>query len=121
MSGTLRNVDIPGGEDEFNRQLVLRGLELKRDLELVATGNVIKTITDPRHMAGMVTWCNNCGIGAGGTVPVGDGTAAAVPGTAYDLTLAAVNTATPMISRRRRPNRSPSAAPVSSSTAKVIV
>ena len=92
VSGTLRNVDIPGGEDEFNRQLVLRGLELKRDLELVATGNVIKAATDPRHMAGMVTWCNNCVIGAGGTVPVGDGTTAAVPGTAYDLTLANVNT-----------------------------
>lgn len=92
VSGTLRQVDIPGGEDEYNRQLVLRGLELKRDLELVATGNVIKAATDPRHMAGMVTWCNNCGIGAGGTVPVGDGTSAAVPGTSYDLTLAAVNT-----------------------------
>src|SRR5215475_7788729 len=92
VSGTLRNVDIPGGEDEFNRQLVLRGLELKRDLKLVATGNVIKTTTDPRHMAGMVTWCNNCAIGAGGTVPVGDGTTAAVPGTAYDLDLAHINT-----------------------------
>jgi hypothetical protein len=92
VSGTLRNVDIPGGEDEYNRQLVLRGLELKRDLELVATGNVIKASTDPRHMAGMVTWCNNCVTGATGTVPVGDGTTAAVPGTAYDLTLANVNT-----------------------------
>lgn len=92
VSGTLRNVDIPGGEDEYNRQLVLRGLELKRDLELVATGNVIKAATDPRHLGGMVTWCNNCVVGAGGTVPVGDGTAAAVPGTSYDLTLGAVNT-----------------------------
>ena len=71
VSGTLRNVDIPGGEDEYNRQLVLRGLELKRDLELVATGNVIKAVTDPRHMAGMVTWCANTVVGAGGTVPVG--------------------------------------------------
>lgn len=97
VSGTLRNVDIPGGEDEYNRQLVLRGLELKRDLELVATGNVVKTATDPRHMAGMVTWCNNCSVGAGGTVPVGDGTAAAVPGTSYDLTLNAVNTITQQI------------------------
>jgi hypothetical protein len=92
VSGTLRNVDIPGGEDEYNRQLVLRGLELKRDVELVATGNVIKAATDPRHMGGMVTWCNNCVVGAGGTVPTGDGTAAAVPGTSYDLTLANVNT-----------------------------
>jgi hypothetical protein len=43
-------------------------------------------------MAGMVTWTNNCVVGAGGTVPVGDGTTAGVPGTAYDLTLANVNT-----------------------------
>ena len=42
-------------------------------------------------------------------------------GASAEAALPAVNTVTPMISRRRRPNRSPSAAPVSSSTAKVIV
>ena len=99
VSGTLRNVDIPGGEDEYNRQLVLRGLELKRDLELVATGNVVKTATDPRHMGGMQTWsaAANTVTGAGGTAGTGDGTTAIVPGTAYDLTLNAVNTVTQAI------------------------
>jgi len=42
-------------------------------------------------------------------------------GASAEAALPAVNTMTPMINRRRRPNRSPSAAPVSSSTAKVIV
>ena len=44
-----------------------------------------------------------------------------MPGASAEAALPAVNTVTPMISRRRRPNRSPSAAPVSSSTAKVSV
>jgi hypothetical protein len=42
-------------------------------------------------------------------------------GASAEAALAAVNTARPIIIRRRRPNRSPSAAPVSSSTAKVSV
>ena len=46
---------------------------------------------------------------------------APMPGASAEAALPAVNTMTPMISRRRRPNRSPSAAPVSSSTANVIV
>ena len=44
-----------------------------------------------------------------------------MPGASADAALPAVNIATPMIISRRRPNRSPSAAPVSSSTAKVSV
>ncbi len=93
VSGTLRVVDSIGGEDEYNRQLVMRGIELKRDLELVSTSNIPKSATDPRHMAGMPTFCTNGSVGAGGTMPVGDGTAAAVPGTARDLTLDIVNQA----------------------------
>jgi hypothetical protein len=93
VSGTLRVVDSIGGEDEYNRQLVMRGIELKRDLELVSTSNIPKSATDPRHMAGMPTFCSNGSVGAGGTMPVGDGTTAAVPGTARDLTLDIVNQA----------------------------
>lgn len=93
VSGTLRVVDSIGGEDEYNRQLVMRGIELKRDLELVSTSNIPKAATDPRHMAGMPTFCTNGSVGGGGTMPVGDGTTAAVPGTARDLTLTIVNDA----------------------------
>jgi hypothetical protein len=42
-------------------------------------------------------------------------------GASAEAALPAVKTVIPMTIRRRRPNRSPSAAPVSSSTAKVIV
>ena len=45
VSGTLRVVDSIGGEDEYNRQLVMRGIELKRDLELVSTSNIPKAAT----------------------------------------------------------------------------
>jgi len=73
VSGTLRVVDSIGGEDEYNRQLVMRGIELKRDLELVSTSNIPKAATDPRHMAGMPTFCSNGSVGAGGTMPDGGG------------------------------------------------
>ena len=94
VSGTLRAVDSIGGEDEYNRQLVLRGIELRRDLELVATSAVAKTATDPRHMAGLPTFCTNGSRGAGaGVMPVGDGSNAGTAGTARDLTLDMVNNA----------------------------
>jgi len=86
-------VDSIGGEDEYNRQLVLRGIEVRRDLELVSTGSGVKAATDPRHMGGMATWCANGSRGATGSMPVGDGTTAGTAGTARDLDLATVNNA----------------------------
>lgn len=94
VSGTMRVVDSIGGEDEYTRQLALRGVELKRDLELVATSNTPKATTDPRHMAGLPTWCTNGSRGAGaGVMPIGDGTNGGTAGTARDLTLDMVNVA----------------------------
>lgn len=94
VSGTLRVVDSIGGEDEYSRQLALRGVELRRDLELVCTSNVPKASTDPRHMAGLPTWCTNGSRGAGaGVMPIGDGSNAGTAGTARDLTLDMVNVA----------------------------
>jgi len=93
VSNTLRVVDVVGGEDEYNRQMILRGLEIKRDLELAITSPLVRTITDPRHMSGLPCYCLNGGRGAGGTMPVGDGSNAGTAGTAYDLTLNAVQTA----------------------------
>jgi hypothetical protein len=94
VSNTLRVVDIVGGEDEYNRQLILRGMEIKRDLELIITSPLVKTITDPRHMSGLPCYCNNAIRGAGaGVVPIGDGSNAGTAGTPYDLSLTTVNTA----------------------------
>lgn len=94
VSGTLRVVDSIGGEDEYSRQLALRGIELRRDLELVCTSNTPKASTDPRHLAGLPTWCTNGSRGAGaGVMPIGDGSNTGTAGTARDLTLALVNSA----------------------------
>ena len=94
VSNTLRVVDVAGGEDEYNRQLILRGMEVKRDLELAVTSPLVRTITDPRHMSGLPCYTVNGVRGAGaGVMPVGDGSNAGTPGTLYDLTLAVVNTA----------------------------
>jgi len=94
VSNTLRVVDMAGGEDEYNRQLVLRGMEVKRDLELAITSPFIRTITDPRHMSGLPAYCANGSRGAGaGVMPVGDGSNAGTAGTARDLTLAMVDAA----------------------------
>jgi hypothetical protein len=95
VSNTLRVVDVVGGEDEFNRQLVLRGMEIKRDLELAITSPLVRTITDPRHMSGLPCYCVNGSRGAGaGVMPVGDGSNAGTAGTLRDLTLGMVDAAT---------------------------
>ncbi|HEY2618728.1 MAG TPA: DUF5309 family protein [Acetobacteraceae bacterium] len=93
VSNTLRVVDVAGGEDEYNRQMILRGMECKRDLELAITSPLVRTTTDPRHMSGLPCYCANGTLGAGGTMPVGDGSNAGTLGTAYDLTLIAFQTA----------------------------
>jgi hypothetical protein len=92
VSNTLRVVDVAGGEDEYNRQLILRGLEVKRDLELAVTSPLVRTITDPRHMSGLPCYTANGARGATGVMPVGDGSNAGTAGTAYDLTLNVVQT-----------------------------
>lgn len=94
VSNTLRAVDMVGGEDEYNRQIVLRGMEVKRDLELAVTSPLVRTITDPRHMSGLPCYCVNGSRGAGaGAMPIGDGSNAGTAGTKRDLTLAMVDAA----------------------------
>jgi hypothetical protein len=95
VSNTLRVVDMAGGEDEYNRQLILRGMEVKRDLELAVTSPLVRAITDPRHMSGLPCYCVNGSRGAGaGVMPVGDGSNAGTAGTLRDLTLGMIDAAT---------------------------
>jgi len=96
VSNTLRVVDVAGGEDEYNRQLILRGLEVKRDLEYAVTAPLIKTISDPRHMSGLPSYCTNGVRGTGGSFGPGDGTSVGTPGTTFDLTLQALQTSMQM-------------------------
>jgi hypothetical protein len=94
VSNTLRVVDLAGGEDEYNRQLILRGMEVKRDLELICTSPLVRTITDPRHMSGLPAYCLNGSRGAGaGVMPIGDGSNVGTAGTLRDLDLTTVNNA----------------------------
>ena len=93
VSNTLRVVDVVGGEDEYNRQLILRGMEVKRDLELAVTSPLVRTITDPRHMSGLPCFCVICSRCATGFMHIGDGSNAGTPGTARDLTLSLLDSA----------------------------
>jgi hypothetical protein len=87
VSDTLRVVDQVG-QEEYNRQMVLRGMEIKRDLELTITGETVKSVADPRTLAGFQTWCSNGSVGAGtGAFPTGNGTNGHTAGTLRDLTL----------------------------------
>jgi hypothetical protein len=96
VSDTLRAVDQVG-EEEFNRQMILRGMEIRRDLELTISGESVKTVADPRALAGFQTWCSNGSVGAGaGALPAGNGTNGHTAGTARDLTLNMVEDAIQM-------------------------
>lgn len=94
VSNTLRVVDVVGGEDEYSRQIILRGMECKRDVELAICSPLVRASTDPRHMSGLPCYTANGARGAGaGVMPIGDGSNAGTAGTAYDLTLNAVQAA----------------------------
>jgi hypothetical protein len=87
VSNTFRVSNSVGG-DEFDRQTLLKGKEVRRDLEWAITRPGIKTTTDPRRLSGFPTWVTNGSMGATGSLPAtGNGTAAPVAGTARALTL----------------------------------
>ena len=87
VSNTYRVSNAVGG-DEFDRQTLLKGKEVRRDLEWAITRNGIKSTTDPRRMSGFQTWVTNGSMGATGSlVGPGNGTTAPVSGTARALTL----------------------------------
>jgi hypothetical protein len=87
VSNTFRVSNAVGG-DEFDRQTLLKGKEVRRDLEWAITRNGIKTTTDPRRMSGFQTWVTNGSMGATGSLVVpGNGTTAPISGTARTLVL----------------------------------
>lgn len=92
LSESTMAVDAAGGENTMEKQLVLKGLELRRDIESgTLLANQVRKATDPRENAGIVTWAGTAIVGAGGTLPTGDGTTAYVAGTAYPLDKDAIN------------------------------
>jgi len=87
VSNTLRASDTIGG-DEFDRQTLLKGVEVRRDLEWWITRDKVQTGVDPRQMSSIQCWISNGSMGAGaGVMPTGTGLTAPVHGTARALTL----------------------------------
>lgn len=87
VSGTYSALNSVEG-DEFDRQLILKGLELRRDLEKVLTGVKVKTTVDPRRMSSVQCYITNGSMGAGtGAMPAGTGAGAPVAGTGRTMTL----------------------------------
>ena len=95
VSHTLDAVDKAGRDREVAYQRVLKGLELRRDIEKsIGDTNVARSSSEPRKSASLITWISN------GDKPSdmafasgGNGTAAAdLTGTARALTLAQIDT-----------------------------
>lgn len=86
VSNTLRATDTVGG-DEFTRQKMLKGVELRRDLEWWITRGLVRTTTDPRQMSGIQCFISNGTMGATGAMPTGDGSNGPTPGTPRALSL----------------------------------
>jgi uncharacterized protein DUF5309 len=88
VSGTLSASDTVGTDDEYDRQMINRGIEIKRDLEYAITRDTAKDPNDPRAMAGIPSYITNGSAGAGaGVMPTGDGSNGHTPGTARAMTL----------------------------------
>src|SRR5687768_1029640 len=95
VSGTSEAVDTAGDAGTLEWQMLIKGKEMKRDLEVNPTlANQIRKVTDPREAAGLMNFAAaaTSSVGAGGTLPTGDGATAIVEGTGRDLTLAIINT-----------------------------
>ena len=93
VSGTTQAVDKAGRSDELDFQMLLKGKEMKRDIEFgTLLGNFVKSSADPRQCAGLPTWAGISVVGStGGTAPTGDGNTAYVAGTAQDISTNIVN------------------------------
>lgn len=71
VSETQDAVIAAGRDDEMDRQKVLKGIELKRDIEAAMIGNfasVAESGATARRTAGALAWCvTNTSVGAGGS------------------------------------------------------
>ncbi|WEF34866.1 DUF5309 domain-containing protein [Pseudoduganella chitinolytica] len=64
VSGTQENVDKAGQKSEMNKQLALKGAELKLDIEYSLTRNSTAA-TAPRTMRGLTGWMDAANVNAG--------------------------------------------------------
>ena len=90
VSGTLQVVDKAGRGKETVYQQLLKGIEVRRDVEASMTasfGNTIKKGTDPRNFGNFPVYVSTYLTGATGAAPAGDGSTAGTPGTARPITI----------------------------------
>ena len=94
-SGTLDAVDVAGREREHNYQKVLKGLELRRDIEkMIGDTDVARSSSDPRKSASLSCWITNGSVGAtAGAFGTGDGTDTITAGDSRALSLALIEDA----------------------------
>ena len=97
ISGTLESVDKAGRAKESAYQSVLKGLELRRDIEkIVGDLNVAKSGSEPRKSATLVTWMTNGDATSNADISFGTGDGSDVAdltGTEHALTLALIDNA----------------------------
>ena len=88
VSKTMDVVSKAGRGREVAYQKVLKGLEIRRDLNAIITLNAAKDTTDPRGLAGIPAWITNGSAGAtAGAMPTGDGSDGYTPGDARAMDL----------------------------------
>jgi hypothetical protein len=78
VSGTLQSVNLAGREDELMRLRMKKGLELRRDMEVVLHSNQAKRAdsgSTVRLLGGLPTWITN-NVGVNVTAGNGDGSSA---------------------------------------------
>lgn len=95
VSGTQIAVKHAGRENEMAYQEMLKGMELKRDMEFIMFGsNTAKASTDPRSTASILSWIKtNTSKGTGGADPAAaDGTGTRTDGTQRAFTEAMLKT-----------------------------
>jgi hypothetical protein len=92
VSRTQEVVDKAGRGSEMDYQMLLKGIELRRDVEAgTLLANQDFKSTDPRESAGIVTWAGASWVGTGGTVPTANGDTEYAAGTAWTLNTDVLN------------------------------
>ena len=95
VSGTQIAVKHAGRANEMAYQVMLKGMELKRDMEMITFGaNAAKSSSDPRNLASILSWIKtNTSKGASGVDPAAaDGTGTRTDGTQRAFTEAQLKT-----------------------------
>lgn len=94
VSGTLDAVDKAGRDAEVAYQKVLKGLELRRDIEKYLNSDTARSASDPRKAGTLSSWITNVDDASGTSAATGDGTDVPdMSGTNRALTLAMIDNA----------------------------